>query len=130
MQKILTATLGRFHNETYALLRVLSGFLFACHGAQKLFGLFGGTFPPSSAQLWTAGLIELVGGTLIAIGLFTRVAAFLASGLMAFAFFLVHFKYPDQILPIVNKGELAAVYSFLFLFIASKGAGIWSVDRS
>lgn len=127
MQKILAATIGRFSEETYAVLRIVAGFLFACHGAQKLLGWFGGGHPMPTAQLWTAGLIELVGGLMIAIGLGTRIAAFLASGLMAFAFFLAHF--PRGILPIVNGGELAAVYSFLFLFIASKGPGIWAFDR-
>lgn len=128
MQKVCAATLGRFPEETYALLRIVSGVLFACHGAQKLLGMFGGgASNMPAAQLYTAGTIELVGGLMIAIGFGTRIAAFLASGLMAAAFFMAHF--PRGILPIVNGGELAAVYSFLFLFIACKGAGIWGVDR-
>ncbi len=127
IQKILAATLGRFSEETYALLRFASGFFFSCHGAQKLLGLFGGAPSMPPAQLWTAGLIELVGGLMIALGLGTRIAAFLASGLMASAYFLAHF--PRGILPIVNSGELAALYCFLFFFIASKGSGIWSLER-
>ncbi len=126
MQKILATTLGRFPEETYALLRIMSGFFFACHGAQKLLGWFGGSNMPAT-QLYIAGTIELIGGLMIALGLGTRIAAFLASGLMAAAFFMAHF--PRGVLPIVNNGELAAVYSFLFLFIACKGAGIWGVDR-
>ena len=80
--------------------------------------------PP--ALLWTAGLIELVGGGLIAVGLFTGWAAFICSGQMAVAYFMAH--QPQGLLPIQNRGELAAIYSFVFLLIASRGSGIWSVD--
>jgi putative oxidoreductase len=116
-----------YESQTYALFRIVVGFLFLWHGPQKLFG-----FPiavPAGAPafvLYTAGPIELIGGTLVMIGLFTRWAAFLSSGLMAFAYWMAH--GPRALLPIVNQGELAVVYCFAFLFIAARGAGIWSVD--
>jgi putative oxidoreductase len=119
--------LERYSREIYALTRIVVGFLFFCHGAQKIFGLFGGapaSMPP--VLLWAAGLFALVGGGLIAVGLFTGWAAFICSGLMAVAYFMVH--QPRGLLPIQNQGELAAVYSFVFLLIASRGSGIWSVD--
>jgi putative oxidoreductase len=119
--------LERYSREIYALTRIVVGFLFLCHGAQKILGLFGGApaaMPP--VLLWVAGLIELVGGGLIAVGLFTGWAAFICSGQMAVAYFMVH--QPRGFLPIQNQGELAAIYSFVFLLIASRGAGIWSVD--
>ena len=116
--------LGRFEPQLYAILRIVAGLLFACHGAQKLFGWFGGT-PASDALMKFGGVIEFFGGLLIAIGLFTSWAAFLASGMMAFAYFKAHF--PQGPVPIVNRGELAVVYCFLFLFMAARGAGTWSV---
>ncbi len=118
--------------KIYALLRIVAGFMFMLHGMQKVFGFFGGMPPHAPAfVVYGAGMIELVGGLLIAIGLFAAPAAFLCSGTMAFAFFLGHVvPAKGNILPIVNKGELAALYSWLFLFIAAKGAGIWSVDAA
>ena len=119
--------LSPFEGRIYALLRIVAGFLFACHGAQKLFGLFGG--PPGempAALLYSAGVIELVGGALIAVGFLTRYAAFLCSGTMAVAYFMVH--QGMGLFPIENRGELAAVYAWLFLFIAARGAGPWSLD--
>jgi len=117
-----------FEGQTYALLRIVTGFLFFWHGIQKLFG-----YPPDERLagapafiIWTAGPIELICGTLVMIGLFTRPAAFLASGLMAFAYWMAH--GPRHLLPIVNQGELAVIYCFVFLFISARGAGIWSVD--
>jgi putative oxidoreductase len=122
--------LGRYSTYLYAVLRIVSGFLFMWHGTQKLLG-----YPPSgspspgglSATMAIAGIIELLGGFLIMIGLFTGFAAFLASGLMAFAYFIGHFS-TDAFLPLVNKGELAVLYCFVFLYIASRGSGVWSVD--
>jgi putative oxidoreductase len=112
----------------------VSGFLFLWHGSQKLLGFVPQQPPPSgpaaeglSALMAVAGTIELVGGVLIMIGLFTGIAAFLASGLMAVAYFMVHFNL-QAFLPVVNKGELAVVYCFLFLYIASRGSGVWSVE--
>ncbi len=118
--------------KIYALLRMVAGFMFMLHGMQKVFGLFGGMPPNAPAfVVYGAGTIELVFGLLIAIGLFAAPAAFLCSGTMAFAFFLGHVvPAKGNILPIMNKGELAALYCWLFLFIAAKGAGIWSIDAT
>ena len=117
----------RYESQTYALLRIVAGFLLLWHGMQKLFG-FPGEMPSGVPPfiIWIAGPIELVGGALVMIGLFTRWAAFLASGLLAAAYWMAH--GPKGILPILNGGELAVLYCFVFLFIASRGSGIWSVD--
>jgi putative oxidoreductase len=125
MEKVL----GRYSSEAYALLRIVAGLMFMMHGTQKLLGWpgDGGTVEIASL-MGVAGIIELVGGLLIAIGLLTRVAAFICSGEMAVAFFMSH--APEHWNPLVNKGELSALYCFLFLFIATHGAGIWSVDAS
>jgi putative oxidoreductase len=118
--------IGRYAPQLFAVVRIVSGLMFAMHGAQKLFGWPGGK-PPVRVPLYvTAGVIELVAGLLIAIGFLTGWAAFLASGEMAAAYFMAHF--PQGPLPILNQGELAALYCFLFLFIAAHGAGVWSID--
>ena len=118
-----------FSEQIYALLRIVTGFLFTCHGAQKLFGFFGGAHPDlPSAMAWFAGGIEFGTGVLIMIGLATGPAAFLASGLMAGAYFIAH--QGSGLLPIENHGELAAVYAWVFLFIASRGSGTLSVDAA
>ncbi|RKH51065.1 DoxX family protein [Corallococcus llansteffanensis] len=116
----------------YALLRIMTGFMFMFHGMQKLFGMFGGVPPGAPAfVIYVAGGIEFVGGVLILIGLFTSPAAFLASGTMAAAFFMGHvIPAKGNILPIVNQGELAALYCFVFLYISAHGSGIWSVDAA
>ena len=119
--------LNRCSEPIYAATRIVVGFLFMAHGLQKLFGLFGGTpgkMPP--AMLYSAGGIELVGGILVMIGLFTRSSAFICSGTMAVAYFMAHQK--GGVLPIQNHGELAVLYCWIFLFIAAKGSGVWSVD--
>ena len=121
--------------QTYAAMRIVAGFLFLWHGAQKLLG-----FPlptPEGAPsfiLYIAGPIELIGGALIMVGLFTRPVAFLASGLMAFAYFLGHVFRPVEdagvwhyLLPLVNRGEAAVLFCFVFLYIAAKGNGICSL---
>ena len=111
----------------YALFRIVVGFLFLWHGMQKVFGWPSGM--PADAPpfiVWTAGPIELVGGILVMIGLFTGPAAFLCSGLMAFAYWMGHGM--QALLPVQNHGELAALYCFAFLYIAARGAGPWSVD--
>jgi len=118
--------LGRHAERIYTLLRVVAGLLFACHGAQKLFGALGGTAMTSNPMMLVAGIIEFGGGLLIALGFLTSWAAFLASGQMAVAYFMVHAK--GGFWPIINKGELAVVYCFLFLYIAARGAGPYSVD--
>lgn len=111
-----------------SIMRLLFGIMFACHGAQKMLGAFGGI--PPEAKNWmtnTAGIIELVGGILIAIGLCTRPVAFLCSGLMAVAYFYGHAR--NGFLPKVNGGELAVIYCWVFLYIAAAGPGAWALDN-
>jgi putative oxidoreductase len=108
-------------------MRLVAGGLFACHGAQKLFGLLGGKAVTGTPKMLAAGIIELGGGALIALGLFTVVAAFIASGEMAVAYFTVHAK--AGFWPIMNGGELAVLYCFVFLFIVWQGSGPLSLDR-
>ncbi|MDZ7668043.1 MAG: DoxX family protein [Gammaproteobacteria bacterium] len=121
--------LERYEAQTYALLRIVTGLLFLWHGSQKLFG-----FPAAAREgtpewiTYGAGSIELVGGVLVMIGLFTRPAALICSGTMAVAYWLVHGM--RDLFPLNNGGELAALYCFVFLFIACRGAGIWGVDRN
>jgi putative oxidoreductase len=119
--------LGRFSEPAFALLRIVAGLLFALHGAQKLFGMFGGQQVPMMSQFWFAGVIEVMGGIMIAAGLFTSIAAFIASGEMAVAYFQAH--APKGSNPLLNGGELAVLYCFLFLYIAARGGGSWSVER-
>jgi putative oxidoreductase len=119
--------LGRFSPQLYALMRIVVALLFACHGAQKLFGVFGGHQVALASKLGLAGVIEFVGGLMIAIGFFTGTAAFIASGEMAYAFFTQHF--PRGPVPIQNGGEPAVLFCFVFLYIASRGVGVWGVDK-
>lgn len=119
--------LGRFAPQCYALMRIVVGLLFACHGAQKLFGVLGGHQVPYVSQFGLAGVVELVGGLMIAVGFLTGFAAFVASGEMAFAYFTMH--APSGPWPIRNGGELAVLYCFVFLYIASRGTGIWGVGK-
>ncbi|HEY7863023.1 MAG TPA: DoxX family protein [Thermoanaerobaculia bacterium] len=118
---------ARFSDPLYCLLRFVAGALFACHGAQKLFGVLGGQKVSGNTLMTIAGVIELGGGILIALGLLTSVAAFIASGEMAVAYFKAH--APQSFWPIENQGELAVVYCFLFLFMAAYGGGSISLDR-
>jgi putative oxidoreductase len=118
--------LGRFTEPFYALFRIVFGMLFATHGFQKVFGVFGGQKMDQPLMV-AAGWIELVAGVLIVIGLFTGVAAFIASGQMAVAYFMAH--APGGPWPVQNKGETAVLYCFAFLYMAAKGSGIWSVDQ-
>ena len=121
--------LGPLSSYTYALLRIVAGFLFAQHGAQKILGLLlaeGQSTRPFLSQLWFAGVIEFFGGVLIALGAFTGWVAFIASGQMAVAYFQAH--APRGFWPILNAGELAVLYCFVFFFIASRGSGVLSVD--
>jgi len=121
--------LDNYQEHTYALLRIMSGFMFLWHGAQKFFN-FPIEYPygPLNPLMASAGAIELVGGALIMIGLMTRPVAFLCSGTMAVAYWMAHGM--NEFLPIANRGEIAALYCFIFLFIAARGAGIWSVDKN
>jgi len=110
----------------YATLRIVGGAMFAVHGAQKILGWHSQFMPPVGSQLWVGGLIELVGGVLIAIGLLTRPTAFLVAGQMAVAYVQFHWKFAladGMWLPGINKGELAVLYCFLFLYIAAHGDG-------
>lgn len=119
--------LKKFEPYAYAALRIVFGFLFACHGASKVFGVLGGHRPERVLD-WTGAGIELVGGVLILIGLLTHLAAFIVSGEMAVAYFMVH--QPQSFFPIKNHGELAVIYCFVALFIACRGAGKWGVDKN
>jgi putative oxidoreductase len=119
--------LGKYSPYLFALLRIVSGLMFAMHGSQKLFGFPGNKAPIDVPLMKVAGVIELVGGLMIALGLLAGYAAFIASGMMAVAFFKQHFQNPS-ILPILNGGELAVLYCFLFLYIASHGSGALSLD--
>jgi putative oxidoreductase len=121
--------LNRFADPVYCLMRLVIGLMFACHGAQKNLGWFakpGQPPAPLDMMMTAGGWIELIAGLLIAIGLLTRPAAFLASGMMAAAYFMAHAS--GGFFPIVNKGELAIAYSFIFLFIFFHGPGRWSID--
>lgn len=130
----MDTVIGRFSPQAFAILRIIVGIMFAMHGSQKLLhwpppqggGGGGGGLPP---LLIVAGVIELVCGLLMAIGLVAGWAAFLACGEMAVAYFLGHASKGGPI-PLQNKGELAVVYCFLFLYIAAHGAGIWSADAA
>ncbi len=112
----------------HAALRIVAGVLFACHGAQKLFGVLGSDGVPLMSRMGLAGVIEFFGGGLIAVGLFTPYVAFIASGQMATAYVLAH--RPRGLWPIENGGELAVLYCFLFLYLATRGAGPLSLDRA
>ena len=124
----MTKVLGKYSEQTYAVMRLVVGACFALHGAQKLFGVLGGSKVALVSQMGVAGVVELLGGLLVAIGLLSGWAAFVASGQMAVAYFTVHFG--RGFWPIANGGELAVLYCFVFLFIAARGSGIWSVDRA
>ncbi len=119
--------LGRLTETVYALFRIVVGLLFAFHGAQKLFGMFGGHAQPLMTRFGAAGIIEIVCGILVAIGLLTWIAAFIASGEMVAAYYLSHLH--RGLWPIQNGGELAVLYFVSFLLIATRGPGMFSVDK-
>jgi putative oxidoreductase len=119
------SSLSSYTGYAYAVMRIIVGLLFATHGAQKLFGMFGGT-GGATGLILAAGVIELAGGFLIALGLLTRPAAFLSSGTMAVAYFMAHASQGWH--PVVNKGEPAVLYCFLFLYMFFRGAGPLSLD--
>ncbi len=119
-------------NNAYAALHFIAGSMFAFHGAQKILGLLTEKpMPEMWTQFWFGGMIELIAGILIAFGLFTRFFAFLASGTMAVAYFQFHWKFAfdKTFFPIVNQGELAALYCFVFLYIACRGGVKWCIDK-
>jgi putative oxidoreductase len=118
--------LGKYSDVLYAVMRLVVGILFACHGAQKIFGVLGGQSQLANPRLLTGGVIEFVGGGLVALGLGAGYAAFLAAGEMAVAYFTVHAS--GGFWPIVNKGELAVLYCFVFLYVATRGSGRFSID--
>jgi putative oxidoreductase len=123
-------SLNRFADPVYCIMRLIVGLMFACHGAQKVLGWFTPpNAPPHSldTMMTVGGWIEVVGGLLIAVGLFTRVAAFICSGEMAVAFFMIHAK-SGNLFPIVNHGEAAVLYCWIFLFIFFYGSGCCSID--
>ena len=120
--------MNRLAGPTHALLRIVSGMILICPGGMKLFGWFGGmpAGVPRTTLLTVAGVIEVVGGSLIVLGLFTRPVAFIASGEMAVAYFKGHF--PNGFWPIQNHGEPAVLLCFIFLFLFANGAGPFSLD--
>lgn len=125
----MKAHLASWTPQLLSVLRFITGFLFIAHGTQKWFGFPAPSHQPFdlTSQIGVAAVLEVVGGALMIIGLFTRPVAFVLSGLCAFAYFLAH--APQGFWPLVNRGELAALYSFLFLYFAAAGGGPWSVDR-
>jgi putative oxidoreductase len=124
--------LSKYTDYAYALLRIMAGFMFAFHGAQKVLGILSDFHPAVGSQLWFGGLIELVCGLLVLIGFQTRWAAFLASGEMAVAYFQFHWKFQmgPKFFPAINQGELAVLYCFVFFLIACRGGVAWSVDKT
>lgn len=129
---MLSRFLKPLTEPAYAALRIVAGLMFSVHGMQKIFGVLTDKQPPVGSQLWIGGVIELVAGLLIAFGLFTVWAAFLASGQMAVAYLQFHWKlaFTAEFFPVVNRGELALLYAFVFLYIACRGPGMASIDRA
>ncbi len=130
--KAFNNTLNKYSDHAYALMRITAGFMFAFHGAQKVLGVYTTYIPPAGSQMWIGGLIELVCGLLILLGFQTSIAAFLSSGTMAVAYFQFHWKFQmnEFAFPTLNKGELAALYCFVFLFIACRGGVKWCLDKT
>jgi putative oxidoreductase len=124
--------LEQFSSHAYALMRIVLGALFAFHGAQKILGVLSDFKPAVGSQMWIGGVIELVGGLLIMVGFQTRWAAFICSGTMAVAYFQFHwkFQFDSNFFPAINKGEMAALYCFVFLYIACRGGVKWCLDKN
>jgi putative oxidoreductase len=126
----MRSSVGRFAPPLLSVLRIITGFLMMAHGGQKLFGYPAGATPsptfPIMSMMGFVGVLEFFGGLLILVGLFTRPAAFILSGLMAVAYFMAH--APGGFWPVLNKGELAVLYCFVFLYLAAAGGGPWSLD--
>ena len=123
--------LAKYTDQTYALLRIVTGFMFSFHGAQKILGILSDFQPAVGSQIWFGGIIELVAGFLVLVGFQTRWAAFLSSGQMAVAYFQFHWKFQlgANFFPAINKGELAVLYCFVFLLIACRGGVMWCLDK-
>lgn len=125
----MTKFLGRYSEHIYALLRIVAGWCFFLHGTAKIFG-WPGDRPPVEdlmSRSGIAGIIELVGGLLILLGLFASIAAFISSGEMAVAYWMAHASEGSPFFPLMNGGEPAVLFCFIFLYVAAKGAGKWSV---
>jgi putative oxidoreductase len=131
------SALNRYADPVYCILRIIVGLMFACHGGQKILGFPPGGHGAGQGLLLVGAWIELLGGFLIAFGFLTRIAAFIASGEMAVAYFMVHAAGKaldhapaptEQFFPLLNKGEPAVLYCLIFLFILFYGAGLWSID--
>jgi putative oxidoreductase len=124
--------LEKYADYAYAFMRIMVGFMFSFHGFQKILGVLSDIHPPVGSEIWFAGIIESICGPLVMVGFQTRRAAFLASGEMAVAYFQIHWKLQigPAFFPIVNKGELAALYCFVFLYIACRGGVKWSLDKT
>lgn len=124
--------LEKYVDYTYALMRIVVGFMLMFHGVQKILGVLAQSQPLVGSQLWIGGLIELFGGLLVALGFQTRIAAFLCSGMMAVAYIQFHWKFQmgPNFFPAINKGELALLYCFVFLFIACRGGVKWCLDKT
>jgi putative oxidoreductase len=127
---MLPRLLAPLTEAAFTLMRVVVGLMFAFHGVQKIFGVLTEKPPAVGSQLWIGGMIELVGGFLIAAGLLTTWAAFLASGQMAVAYIQFHWKldFGQRFFPAINKGESALLYCLVFFFVACHGGGRWSLD--
>ncbi len=123
--------LEKYADHAYALLRIMAGFMFSFHGVQKILGVLSNFRPPVGSQVWFGGIIELLGGLAVMLGFKTRAAAFLCSGTMAVAYFQFHWKFQigTKFFPTINEGELAALYSLVFLYIACRGGAKWSLDK-
>lgn len=127
----LSPSLSAWYPRALGALRIVTGYLFIAHGTAKHFRLphvamFDGL--QAMSLPWIAGWLEVVGGALIILGLFTRPTAFVMSGLMAAAYFIGHAPQGNVLVPLLNQGELAVLYCFLFLFMSVAGPGAWSVD--
>jgi len=124
--------LQRYADHAYVLMRIVTGFMFSFHGAQKIFGVLSGFQPPVGSQLWIGGIIELVGGLAVMLGFHTRAAAFLCSGTMAVAYIQFHWKFQigPELFPAINKGELAVLYCVVFFLIACRGGVKWCLDKT
>ena len=119
-------TLSRWQPQFLGILRIVSALLFFAHGVQKILGFPPGKSPEVMSLPWIAGMMELVGGALLILGLFTRPVAFLLSGLMAAAYFIAH--APKSALPVLNQGDAAILYCFVFLYLVFAGPGAFSLD--